>query len=282
MEFLYECFAISHIGNQRKSNEDNFYIGELIASEEQSSMSQSQAKSISKNVLVDEPGNRIFAVSDGMGGHEFGEVASYIVVKSLDDFSAMQGVKSSHKNKEKFDYVQDFQKMIDETNNKVNKFAIDEDVYENIGATLSGVVIFPDEAVPFNIGDSVTFIYENKKLHKLTTDDNEAAMFAGTATGKLEAHGKRLTKYFGLPQSFGTLTATISKPVPLKSGQIFIIASDGLTDSISESKISQILEESIINIEDAVNMLIEASLCEKDGGRDNITIVIVKVLNRKK
>ena len=282
MAFSFECYAVTHIGNQRKNNEDNFYIGEIISSEEQSSMSQTKIKSISKNIVATGTMNRVFAVSDGMGGHEFGEVASYIVANALGEFSIEQSAKLCCRKKEKFAYIQAFQEMIDQANLKINEFAINKDVAENMGATLSGIIIFSDEVVPFNIGDSTTFVYEKKTLRKLTTDDNEMTMFDGAASQKFEANGKRLTKYFGLPKSSGVLTATITKPAPLKLGQIYMIASDGLTDSLSHNKVSRIIGECTGSIETAANNLLREALSSKNGGHDNITIVMIKTTKTTK
>jgi protein phosphatase len=275
--FIFDCYAVSHIGNHRRNNEDNFYIGELISPEEQSLMSQEEDKSISKNITADGTMNRIFAVSDGMGGHEFGEVASYIAVSALDEFTAGQKARSSRRKKEKYEYIQAFQEMIVQANQRVNEFATDMGEHGNMGATLSGMIFFSDEAAPFNIGDSVTFVFERNRLHKLTRDDNEISMFDGAAPQKLKADGKRLTKYLGLPQSSSALTATISPPAPLKLGQIYLIASDGLTDSLSEDKISRIVEENDDNITKAANELLEASLCEDSAGLDNVTVVLIKI-----
>ena len=277
MAFSIECFAITHIGNHRKNNEDNLYTGELILPDEQSSMSQTTNKAISKSIAVDGAQNRIFAVSDGMGGHEFGEVASFFAVNALSEFENGHKQPSCRKKKDKFAYIQAFQEMINQTNRKINEFAISENAAENMGATLSGVIAFADEIAPFNIGDSSTFIFEKNTLRKLTADDNEKSMLDGEEPRKLEAGGKRLTKYFGLPESNGVLTATISKPVPLKPGQTYIISTDGLTDSLSHNEISKILAENADSVENAVNSLMETALSADNGGRDNITIVMLKI-----
>ena len=277
MSFSFECFAVTHIGNHRKSNEDNFYIGENISPEEQLSMSQIDIKSIHKEIKLDGTLNRIFAVSDGMGGHDYGEVASYIVTSALDEFSTEQSVRVCRSKSEKFEFIQAFQEMIDNTNLKINEFANEKNVFDNMGATLSGVIFFSDEAAPINIGDSTTFLFEKGKLQKMTRDDNESTMFEDNPSKKLVSNGKRLTKYFGLPSSNGVLTATISKPINLKSGQIYLIASDGLTDSLTENEISQIILAQKDNTENAVNILLENSLNNENGGRDNITIVLIKV-----
>jgi len=276
MSFLLECFAISHIGNHRKNNEDNFYIGELISMEEQLSIAQSQNRFINKSIVTDNAVNRIFAVSDGMGGHEYGEVASYIVVDALAKFELENTESKSICENDKYIYIQSLQRKINQTNKNINIFSSINSAGDDMGATLSGVVVFSDEIVAINIGDSSVFLFEKNKLIKLTTDDNEAELFCGVAT-KNNSTGKRLTKYFGLSPTDGALTATITKPIPLSSEQIYIITTDGLTDYISTGMIFEIVRKNTENPELTANILLSEILRDKSNGRDNITVVILKI-----
>lgn len=275
MAFSFECVALSHIGNHRKNNEDNFFIGKLLTLDEQRSMSQFENRFIQKKIEVDGEMNRIFAVSDGMGGYEDGEVASFIVTEALESFTQSHQSKASSKRLTKFSYIQAFQEMIQQTNQTLLEQSSGE--IDNMGATLSGLIVFADEAAPFNIGDSSTFIYENGSLRKLTTDDNEANRFKKFDIGGFERSGKRLIKYFGLPKSSGDLTAVISTPVILNEGQLFLISSDGLTDCLSHEKISQVIEKYSEDLEKVSMELIEAAIDDENSGRDNITIVVVKI-----
>jgi protein phosphatase len=278
MAFSFECCAVTHIGNRRKNNEDNFYIGDWLLPEEQSSMLQAGNKLVMKRQLLDGAVNRIFAVSDGMGGHDFGEVASFIVVNALNDFTIGHKMKPSRKRHEKFAYIQAFQELIEQTNHNILEYAAENNANENMGATLSGLIAFSDEVAPVNIGDSSTFLFENSSLRKLTTDDNEASMLKETESSELAGNGKRLTKYFGLPKSSGILTATVSEPVPLKIGQIYVVASDGLTDALTIDDMSNIIGENPSNIETTANHLVDFALNSNDGGRDNITVVMIKTI----
>jgi len=281
MAFSFECFVITHIGNRRKNNEDNFFIGKLLTPDEQRSMSQSENRVIQKKIVADGAINRIFAVSDGMGGHKHGEVASCMVTEALDKFTGSHQVKASRKRSEKFAYIQAFQEMIQQTNLNILEHADGENEIENMGSTLSGLIVFADEVAPFNIGDSSTFLFENGTLQKLTIDDNEAARFEKSGV-ELVSNGKRLIKYFGLPKSSGVLTATVSTPIPLRAGQIFVVSSDGLTDCLSPDSISKILGEYTGNPEKASAELVEAALHEENGGRDNITVVVLKIQKSSK
>ena len=65
MGFSFHCVAITHIGNRRKNNEDNFFIGngEVLSPAEQQSMSPAGCTSIKKSMDADNAVNRIYAVS---------------------------------------------------------------------------------------------------------------------------------------------------------------------------------------------------------------------------
>lgn len=277
MAFCYECAAISHIGSRRRNHEDNFFIGELLTPDEQASLSQSGRKYIQKNLSADNSRNRIFAVSDGMGGHRDGEVASCMVAEALRSFTDDSLPKAFRRRRDKFAYVQNFQNMVRQTNRKMLECSDGGRETDHMGATLSGIILFADETAPFNIGDSSTFLFENDELKKLTVDDNEASWFEKNVRGEPEAKGRRLTKYFGLPESSGVLTAAISDPVPIREGQIFLISSDGLTDCMPDEKIAGVLADHSRDIRKTADILIESALAAENGGRDNITAVLLKI-----
>lgn len=277
MTYAFTCCATTHIGNRRKNNEDNFFITEILSPEEQNSMSQTGSKVIQKSVYSDGTVNRIYAVSDGMGGHKNGEVASYMVVEAIRSFTEKHQTRACFRRQEKFDYIQAFQQMIHQTNQDMHGRSDGEREIDNMGATLSGLIAFADEAVAFNIGDSSTFLYEDGMLRKLTVDDNEAERFSGVEIAALEANGKRLTKYFGMSNSNGLLTARISSPIMFRVGQIFLIASDGLTDNLSLDDMAEIIQKSRGDPAETSTQLIESALNAENGGRDNITAVVLRV-----
>ena len=277
MTYAFTCCATTHIGNRRKNNEDNFFITEILSPEEQNSMSQTGSKVIQKNVYSDGTVNRIYAVSDGMGGRKNGEVASSMVVEAIRSFTEKHQTRACFRRQEKFDYIQAFQQMIHQTNQDMHGRSDGEREIYNMGATLSGLIAFADEAVAFNIGDSSTFLCEDGMLRKLTVDDNEAERFSGVEIAALEANGKRLTKYFGMSNSNGLLTARISSPIMFRVGQIFLIASDGLTDNLSLDDMAEIIQKSRGDPAETSTQLIESALNAENGGRDNITAVVLRV-----
>lgn len=277
MAFYYECSAVTHIGTRRKNHEDNFYIGELLTPGEQASLSQASPRCVRKSIAADNSRNRIFAVSDGMGGHKNGEAASCMTVDALRHFADADTAKALRRRQDKYAYIQNFQDMIRQTNRRMLEDSAGEKETDCMGATLSGVILFSDEMVSFNIGDSSVFLFENGILRKLTVDDSEAAWSGVRREGMQESKGRRLTKYFGLPEVNGVLTAAIPDPIPLRDGQVFLISSDGLTDSLSVGDMCRILKGCQENVGKAADLLVENTLWAENGGRDNITAVVLKI-----
>ena len=281
MKFLFECAVVSHIGNCRKNHEDNFYIGEMLSPEEQMSLSGQGEKSIRKECVVDNSRNRIFAVSDGMGGHKNGEMASCIAAKELCRFSALDYRKAFKRRRDKFRYIQDFQDMVRRTNKKILEHPEGGSGIEQMGTTFSGVIFFAGEIVPFHIGDSAVFLWEKGELCKLTEDDVEFYPKAGVGN-RVEGRSRRLTKYLGIPETDGFLVASVSDPIPLREGQIILVSTDGLTDSLSEEEIAGILSVHKDNAAETAKILTDCALTGPGGGYDNITAVVVRVRRGRK
>lgn len=277
--FFYECAVITHIGNRRKNNEDNFFIGngEILLPEEQQTMAQDGTKVIRKHTSLDGAVNRLYAVSDGMGGYKNGEIASRMVAEALLEFSKQHMGKASRWRWAKYEFMQLFQDMVYQTNQDILNYSGNDMEVNGMGTTLSGVMLFSNEAVAFNIGDSATFLCEGGIAQKLTVDDNEAQRFSDVDSSLLEANGRRLTKYFGMSSACGVLTAGISPPIRLRTGQIYIIASDGLTGCASTEELAKAVSEGEAHPETIAERLVERELKKKNGGRDNITVVVLKV-----
>lgn len=282
-----ECCLVSHIGNKRSNHEDNFYLSEgiYLTLEEQTQMKQDGEKYVAYSEQYPTCHQKIFAVSDGMGGHRGGEVASYMVTESLHCFEKKLQQMAAYSNEEKSECIKAFQQHIMQTNEMILNKARKENLM-SMGATLSGLICLDQEAVIFNIGDSSTFLFEDSKLVKLTKDHNEAQLLidrnmADPTDNVFLRKKRRLTKYFGLEKEYGLLTAQMTKPFKLQENRLFLICSDGLTDSISLEEIQAILSQQNESIYVTAKTLIESALQEdKNGntGHDNTTLLLVRII----
>ncbi|MCS5728314.1 protein phosphatase 2C domain-containing protein [Herbiconiux moechotypicola] len=207
----------------------------------------------------------VFAVADGMGGHSAGDVASAAVVGRL---SAITGARTDA------DTIEAALELALADIDRVG----DESVL-GTGTTVTGAALSELEGelgwLVFNIGDSRTYLYEHGALQQLTVDHSvvQELVDAGLITREqAETHpdSNVITRAVGFHE----------KPVPdygtvaLATGQRLLLCSDGLTKELTEVGIQHYLATTDTADRAAVE-LVTAALA--NGGRDNITVVVVDV-----
>ena len=210
----------------------------------------------------------VFAVADGMGGHEAGEVASSICVRTLGDApfvgEHLPEVSAS-----------DLQILLREADARIR-----EATGGRAGTTLTGAVLVrDDDARPcwlvFNVGDSRTYRLTNGLLEQITVDHSEVQELVdmGQITpDEALIHPRRhvVTRALGT----GGDTEADYWLIPAESGDRLLVCSDGLTGEVSDGQLQQILS-STANPQDACASMVEAAL--RSGGRDNVTVLVIDV-----
>lgn len=207
----------------------------------------------------------VFAVADGMGGHEAGEVASGICVHALAGIPLLEGGGRGAT----ADVVQRY------------LFAADKGIREatgsRAGTTLSGVVAVERRGAAYwlvlNIGDSRTYRLSQGRLTQLTVDHSEVQELidaGGITPAQAAVHPRRhvVTRALGT----GDGTAADYWLLPIRDGDRILVCSDGLSGELDDDRIAGILA-SEADPQRAVDELIQAAL--RSGGRDNITAVVV-------
>ncbi|MCC9146181.1 MULTISPECIES: PP2C family serine/threonine-protein phosphatase [unclassified Arthrobacter] len=207
----------------------------------------------------------IFAVADGMGGHEAGEVASSICVRTLGD-SPIVG-----KHLPEFS-PQQLEALILEADERIRTAT-----GGRAGTTLTGAVLVREGGRPhwlvFNVGDSRTYRVNHGVLEQVTVDHSEVQELVDlgqiTAAEAL-VHPRRhvVTRALGT----GNDAEADLWLIPVEAGDRLVVCSDGLTGEVADEHIEQILA-SAENPQDACAALVQAAL--RSGGRDNITVLVV-------
>ena len=207
----------------------------------------------------------VFAVADGMGGHEAGEIASSICVRTLGD-SRLVG--------EHLPEVPAAE--IEELLAKADR-QIREATGGRAGTTLTGAVLVQEESRPywlvFNVGDSRTYRLSRGALEQITVDHSEVQELVdlGQITpDEALVHPRRhvVTRALGT----GNDTNADFWLIPVEPGDRLMVCSDGLTGEVSDGHIFQVLS-SVPNPQDACAALVQAAL--RAGGRDNITVLVI-------
>ena len=207
----------------------------------------------------------VFAVADGMGGHAAGDLASAAVIARLAELAGRDGVDA-----ERIDAI-------------LQQAALDidglaADIPLGVGTTVTGAVLDltgPSFAV-FNVGDSRVYRFEDGRLTQVTIDHSvvQELVDAGVLSAEeAETHPESnvITRALGFREAPQPDFWTI----PLRVGLRLLICSDGLTKELGIGRIREAMGAGTTPAETA-NSLIEGAL--EAGGRDNVTVVIVDVL----
>lgn len=250
--------AQSNMGNIRKNNEDNLYYNGFYLDETNRDMPFLKECNCSDKL-------QIYAVCDGMGGEEFGEVSSFFAVSTLGEHhkATLEKAKSAADLKEYFKAA----------NKKIAEFSKDNGKIS--GTTFAGVVVYNRHVRVFNIGDSRVYRYRKGKLKLLSEDDTPA--FREYKLGIISKedianhpYKNMLTQYLGMPEDDAPVVHC--KKAFLHPKDRFLICSDGVTDMISEDMICNILNENKTPPA-AVRALTNSALYA--GGKDNITAIVL-------
>jgi len=246
-----EIASISDVGMRRASNQD--------------SLSISMANSMER---WSEHGH-MFLVADGMGAHAAGELASEIAADKIPqlytkfrDLSPPEALRQA----------------ITEGNAAIHrKGQANEDFY-NMGTTCSVLTLLPQGALIGHVGDSRVYRLRNNTLEQLTFD--HSLVWEMRALGNLGPDDESISQVPKnvITRSLGpnpNVDVDLEGPFPVQVGDTFLVCSDGLTGQVSDEELGPILAN--LPTREAARVLVDLSNLR--GGPDNITLIIVKVLD---
>jgi protein phosphatase len=211
----------------------------------------------------------VFAVADGMGGHEAGEIASGMCVRAL---AAMPQLASGERSVTAA-VLQQYLVHADSS--------IRQATGARAGTTLTGAVVVEQMGMPYwlvmNIGDSRTYRLSQGVFAQVSVDHSEVQELvdAGEITPEeATIHPRRhvVTRALGT----GDETEADYWLLPVEEGDRILVCSDGLNGELTDGDIVRILS-TVGNPQDAVDALIQAAL--RNGGRDNVTVIVVDAKN---
>jgi protein phosphatase len=234
MLIISEHFHASDLGRQRQGNEDNYFVRAPL-----------------------------FVVADGMGGAQAGEVASEMAVESFDgglpDGPPADGLVS----------------VIEEANRRIHDRSRAESQRAGMGTTVTAAYVGEQEVTIAHVGDSRAYVLRDGELTRLTRDHSLVGELV--ARGKLteeqaETHPQRsvITRALG-PEPDVQVDVQVYQA---RSGDVFMVCSDGLTSMVPEARVREILQAHG-SLEATGRELIVAA--NDAGGRDNITVILFRL-----
>ena len=242
---MIKAYAKSDIGKVREINQDDYYISESI----------------------DEV--QLYMLADGMGGYNGGEIASQLAIQTAKSY-----IENNFKeiNKDKESILQLVGSSMEYANMVVYEKAKENKELEGMGTTLEICLIYNNRAFIGHVGDSRIYRIRKEFMRKLTQDHSYVQKLVkdGTITQEEATHHPQKNM---LMKALGC-NAFVEPDVMAKGflkEDILVMCSDGLTNLVAQEEIFKFAKK---DIEQAPKDLIE--IANKNGGYDNITVVIIK------
>jgi serine/threonine protein phosphatase Stp1 len=234
----FDCVSRTHVGLRRKLNED---------------------------AVLDCPDRRLWAVADGMGGHEAGEVASAKVVAALDSLDVAERLD---------DYADAVLASLERANGALLDMGRSGLQQRTIGSTVVGLIADSAEYACFWAGDSRAYRLSEGTITQLTRDHSlvQDLVDAGMIEANQAEHHPNanvVTRAVGAADRLQVDTVT----GPMLQGDTFLLASDGLTRLVSDAELRHLL--SAAGLDAVADRMIDLAL--ERGAPDNVSFVIVRV-----
>jgi serine/threonine protein phosphatase PrpC len=211
----------------------------------------------------------IYLLADGMGGHNAGEVASETAVKIV--YSYLAERLSSDSDNEISTLLSEAMYAAHEA---INSKARNDLSLMGMGATLVEVVIRGNKAFICHAGDSRAYHYRDI-LHRLTRDHTMGDHLLENKILPRERIPEKQWHTLTQAVGFGAPPMPDFKQVDLLSGDMLLLCSDGLTDMLTDEEIETVIKSGNLNVDRIAKSLIEAANIK--GGRDNVSVVLVKI-----
>lgn len=248
-------FGLTDVGRKRDHNEDSLFYNDELG---------------------------LFVVADGMGGHAAGEVASAKAVEVIRDF-----VKRCREDDE-FTWPYGLNPSLDDlqntlvtaiklANREVWRLAQDRPEHHGMGTTIASVHVLDNHCAVAHVGDSRVYLVRDRKMQQLTSDHswvNEQLKRGIISPEEARNHRWKnvITRALGNKEQIEVDVTSIE----LRTDDVLLICSDGLCagDDVKEEVILEQILEHVDDLPTASRILI--GLANEAGGRDNITVVLLR------
>jgi protein phosphatase len=227
--------SASDTGRRRRRNEDNYVVAPPL-----------------------------FAVADGMGGAQAGEVASGLAAAALEDGSTEP------------DSLARVNALIQEANRRIFDRASTDPSASGMGTTMTVALVEGMTVVIGHVGDSRAYLVRGDTMEQLTEDHslvNELLKSGKLSAEEAHVHPQRsvITRAVGTDPDVDVDAFAIEA----EDGDVFLLCSDGLTDMVEDVDILDLVDRNRGDLEQAVRELVQ--FANKEGGDDNITAVAFRI-----
>jgi type VI secretion system protein ImpM len=214
-------------------------------------------RKFNEDALLDKPEQRLWAVADGMGGHKAGDVASQLIVDSLNKLTLEDALESR---------MRAVEQCLQQVNSELCEFAQQEYKHNIVGSTVVVFLCVANRCAVLWAGDSRLYRLRNDTLQQLTKDhcpENDGIPDSAFKTSNI------ITRAVGAADQL-ELDFEFFDALP---DDLFLLCTDGLDKEVSAAEIAFVMKT--YAHEDIPRMLIDKVL--ERGARDNVSVVVVSV-----
>ena len=224
-----------------------------------------KARKLNEDSMLVRPDVGMWAVADGMGGHEAGDVASQMVVSTLNEIQLGSSLEK---------YINDIEDALVNVNKKLIEIAHQGEKPTTCGSTVVVMLAYEKYCAFLWAGDSRLYRIRDNKIIQLTTDHSQVQLYVEQGLiSKDEAeshpHANMIRRAVGATEDF-VLDVDMQE---MAKGDRYLLCSDGLTKHIPDLDFEKMLAKG--DVKKKCSELIDLTLAR--GAKDNVTAVLVDI-----
>ncbi|MGZ3407515.1 MAG: Stp1/IreP family PP2C-type Ser/Thr phosphatase [Polyangia bacterium] len=237
-------YALSDVGKKRDHNEDSYLVRDDVG---------------------------LFAVADGMGGHQAGERASRMALDTL-----VGELKPPDNSTDRKDVLACLREATQAAGAAIFDAAQADPGLQGMGTTLTSLWFHRGRAYLAHVGDSRAYLYRDGRMQQLSDDHSWVSeqVRAGMMTEE-EARESKFRHIITRSVGFEREVLVDGAAIPVQAGDCYLICSDGLSNYVEAEELARLLTSRFYR--DVPRLLVE--LANDRGGDDNITVVLVHIAN---
>jgi PPM family protein phosphatase len=212
----------------------------------------------------------LFAIADGMGGAQAGEIASHLAATSVQHGQPLQQAGRDGGSEAAVE------QLIQDANRSVYERARSDESTSGMGTTMTVALVDGDLVRIGHVGDSRAYLVRDHSLEQLTEDHSlvgELVRSGRLSPEEAEDHPHRsvITRVLGTDPEVDVDSFSVAA----KPGDLFMLCSDGLTSMVDDGRILELMEEHSGDVKTTAQALVDAA--NANGGEDNITVILFQI-----
>jgi protein phosphatase len=275
---VVEVHATSHVGRVRRGNEDNYLLLSVTRSRAWTS-AQSDGEFVIESQSFDVDDNGVvLAVSDGMGGALAGEVASKLAVESVCERLLNEDTEETLTPEAyEYDLISKLYNATLYANHLVHQQGRTDPQFQGMGATFTGLGVTSRGVDIIQVGDSRAYLIRDGRIYQITKDQSLVQQLIDAQQISAEEAETHTLKNVIL-QALGAQNEIypVSARLAPNRGDVVLLCSDGLSNKVQAAEMQRIVVENMDSLEMACAELVKEA--NENGGEDNITVVLAKLL----